>query len=98
MFPTSTREVPAAREGIGAGLLDWAGLRAKWGSAARWVRTDVWTTNAALHAYYLQQGFEFCGFSEAINHGPSAALFQKATDRISPPRRVLFRLSPPDGS
>lgn len=87
-----------AGQGIGAGLLDWAGLRAKWRLAARWVRIDVWTTNTALHAYYRQQGFEFCGFSEAINHRPSAALFQKATDRISPPKRVLFRLSSPDSS
>jgi GNAT superfamily N-acetyltransferase len=87
-----------AGQGIGAGLLDWAGLRAKSRFGARWVRIDVWTTNTALHAYYRQQGFEFCGFSEAINHRPSAALFQKATDRISPPKRVPFRLSPPDGS
>ena len=84
--------------GIGAGLLDWAGRRAKWRLAARWVRVDVWTTNTALHAYYLKQGFEFCGFSEAIDHYPSAALFQKATERIGPPGRVMFRLSPSDSS
>jgi hypothetical protein len=44
-----------------------------------------------------QQGFEFCGFSEAIDHYPSAALFQKATEHISAPERGLFRLSRPDG-
>jgi ribosomal protein S18 acetylase RimI-like enzyme len=86
-----------AGQAIGAGLLDWAGLRARWYFAARWVRIDVWTTNTALHAYYRQQGFKFCGFSEAINHRPSAALFQKATDQIRPPGRVMFRIRPDNG-
>jgi GNAT superfamily N-acetyltransferase len=85
-----------AGQGLGAALMDWAGLSARRQFAARWVRADVWTTNTALHAYYRQQGFEFCGFSEAIDHYPSAALFQKATEHISPPERVLFQLSPPD--
>jgi ribosomal protein S18 acetylase RimI-like enzyme len=70
--------------GLGAALLDWAGLRAMRRYGARWVRVDVWTTNKALHAYYGRLGFESCGMSEDVDHYPSAALFQKATDRIRP--------------
>jgi len=84
-----------AGRALGAALLDWAGLRARRRYAARWVRVDVWTTNAALHAYYRRQGFEFCGLGEAYAHYPSAALFQKATDVIRPARMALFRLQPP---
>jgi GNAT superfamily N-acetyltransferase len=84
-----------ANQGIGASLLDWTGLRARRRFGARWVRVDVWTTNTALHEYYRAQGFDFCGFSDAINHYPSAALFQKATEQIRLPQRVLFRLSTP---
>jgi GNAT superfamily N-acetyltransferase len=85
-----------AGQGIGAALLDWAGASARLSYEALWIRVDVWTTNRALHAYYRRQGFEFYGFSEAINHYPSAALFQKATEQISPPGRALFLLSPSD--
>ncbi len=79
-----------AGQGLGAGLLDWAGISARRRFAARWVRVDVWTTNSALHAYYRRQGFKFCGFSETIDHYPSAALFQKATEQITPPEDILF--------
>jgi GNAT superfamily N-acetyltransferase len=78
--------------GLGAALLDWAGLRAMRRYGAHWVRVDVWTTNKTLHGYYERQGFEFCGFSEEIDHYPSAALFQKATNHIEPAGRALFQL------
>jgi len=81
-----------AGRGLGAGLLDWAGISGRRRFAARWVRVDVWTTNTALHAYYRRQGFEFCGFSETVNHYPSAALFQKATEGITPPEDILFHV------
>jgi ribosomal protein S18 acetylase RimI-like enzyme len=84
-----------AGQGLGAALLDWAGLRAMWRDGARWVRADVWTTNQALHAYYERLGFEFCGFRAAIDDYPSAALFQKATDRIHPTERTWFWSIPP---
>ena len=62
---------------------------------AQWVRVDVWTTNKALHAYYQDRGFEFYGLSEEVNDDyPSAALFQKPTELISPPGHALFRLAP----
>jgi GNAT superfamily N-acetyltransferase len=74
-----------AGQGLGAALLDWAGARARRKHRARWVRIDVWTTNKALHAYYLRQGFEFWGYCDAVGYYPSAALFQKATDPIRQP-------------
>jgi len=84
-------------QGLGAALLDWAGLRARQRYGAHWVRIDVWTTNEALHAYYTRQGFESCGVSKEIDHYPSAALFQKATDRINPTGRTLFSPIQPVG-
>jgi GNAT superfamily N-acetyltransferase len=77
--------------GLGAQLLDWAGLRASRGNGARWIRVDVWTTNTGLHDYYRRQGFEFCGFCDTISEYPSRALFQKRTDQVTPPAVPLFR-------
>jgi GNAT superfamily N-acetyltransferase len=76
--------------GLGAQLLDWAGLRASREYGARWVRVDVWTTNTKLHDYYRDLGFESCGFCEPIADYPSAALFQKPIDEIKPPEDPLF--------
>jgi ribosomal protein S18 acetylase RimI-like enzyme len=81
-------------QALGAGLLDWAGFRALRCYGARWVRVDVWTTNVALHAYYQRQGFEFYGFCEAVAEYPSAALFQKPTDRIKPTDSTKFQVAP----
>jgi len=80
-----------AGHGLGAQLLDWAGLRASREYGARWVRADVWTTNTKLHDYYRDQRFEFCGFCEWIADYPSAALFQKPVDEIKPLEDPLFR-------
>jgi GNAT superfamily N-acetyltransferase len=80
--------------GLGAQLLDWAGLRASHGYGARWIRVDVWTTNTALHDYYRRQGFAFCGFCNSIRDYPSRALFQKRIDQIVPPGTALFREDP----
>jgi|SRR5215831_692665 len=82
-----------AGQGLGAQLLDWAGLQAVRAYGARWVRVDLWTTNTELHAYYRRQGFMFCGFCEDIGY-PSAALFQKPTDQIKPFDAPLFREAP----
>ena len=83
-----------AGRALGARLLDWAGFRALQRYGARWVRVDVWTTNVALHAYYQRQGFEFYGFCEAVAEYPSAALFQKPTDRIKPTDAAMFQVAP----
>lgn len=79
-----SRDRKYAGHGLGAQLLDWAGLRASREHGARWVRVDIWTTNTKLHKYYRDQGFAFCGFCEWIADYPSAALFQKPVDEIKP--------------
>lgn len=106
VWPKETRHEPAvyvcrlvvsrthAGEGLGSAFLDWAGLRGRQRYGARWIRVDVWTTNHALHAYYRRQGFEFWGLSEEVPDYPSAALFQKPTERIHPPGHSLFQLTP----
>jgi GNAT superfamily N-acetyltransferase len=82
---------------LGAMLLDLAGISAQQAVGARWIRVDVWTTNRALHAYYMQRGFEFCGFCENADHYPAAALFQKSTDGIDPECQLRFGVArPPD--
>lgn len=43
-------------EGLGAEMLDWAAGRA-YEAGLTWLRLDAWTTNTALHRYYLAQGF-----------------------------------------
>src|ERR1019366_8924615 len=62
--------------GLGAELIDWAGLRARREYGARWIRIDVWTSNKALHDYYRKRGFMSCG-SCADPAYPSGVLFQK---------------------
>jgi ribosomal protein S18 acetylase RimI-like enzyme len=82
-----------AGQGIGAALIDWAGARAvdSWG--ANWVRVDVWTTNAALHQYYKDQGFEHMRTLEFADpwQYPSAALFQKPAATLSREAAGWFR-------
>lgn len=80
-----------AGAGVGARLIDWAGLRARREHGACWVRVDVWTDNAALHEYYRLQEFAFCGFCESIPDYPSAALFQKPTHVITASEGPFFR-------
>lgn len=61
--------------GLGGRLLDWAGSRAA-AEGAKWLRLDAWTSNTALHAYYLRQGFEHV--RTVVRHDyPSGALFQR---------------------
>jgi GNAT superfamily N-acetyltransferase len=74
--------------GLGSQLIDWAGLRARREYGAKWIRIDVWATNAALHDYYQSQGFEPCGRCPDPRY-PSGALFQKPVagiQAISSPR------------
>jgi GNAT superfamily N-acetyltransferase len=69
-------------QGIGNELFDWAG---KWAAAqygARWIRIDVWTTNALLHDYYEKRGFSFVRECDYVDY-PSAMLFQKPTAEIT---------------
>jgi GNAT superfamily N-acetyltransferase len=75
-----------AGQGIGAALIDWAGLRGLQEWQANWLRVDVWTTNTALHGYYKDQGFTHLRTVpfETEWEYPSAALFQKPTSQIEP--------------
>ncbi len=81
-------------QGMGAWLLDWAGVRARREHGALWLRLDVWTTNISLHRYYERLGFDFCGLCESVADYPSAALFQKSTDQIRQPNPMLLRETP----
>jgi GNAT superfamily N-acetyltransferase len=76
--------------GLGAALLDWAGLTARRDHGSRWIRVSAWTDNFRLHAYYRDQGFSPCGFHKDP-HYPSAARFQKATADIPHIETPLFR-------
>lgn len=40
-----------AGRGLGAELIDWAGLRGQRLYDAKWIRIDVWSSNTALHDY-----------------------------------------------
>jgi GNAT superfamily N-acetyltransferase len=70
-----------ANYGLGAQLIDWAGLRGRHDYGAKWIRIDVWTTNTALHNYYLNIGFTRCGTCADRDY-PSRALFQKPVSGI----------------
>lgn len=81
-----------AGRGIGAALIDWAGLREARRRDAHWIRVDVWTRNWALHDYYKGQGFTHlrtCQFEDDWDY-PSAALFQKPVTDIDRTSAELF--------
>lgn len=79
--------------GLGAELIDWAGLRGRRKNRARWTRIDVWTSNKGLHEYYTKRGFQSCGTC-ADQAYPSGALFQKPISAISQPSFPLFVEAP----
>jgi ribosomal protein S18 acetylase RimI-like enzyme len=72
-----------AGRGVGAALIDWAGLRGRaWDAQS--IRIDVWTTNNELQNYYKSQGFRHVRTHDLDKPWdyPSAALFQKPTTEI----------------
>jgi ribosomal protein S18 acetylase RimI-like enzyme len=83
--------------GIGAALIDWAGLLGMDRWQAKWIRVDVWTTNLALHRYYKGQGFEHLRTLQFENYWdyPSAALFQKSTADVDTDAAARFEM--PEG-
>jgi GNAT superfamily N-acetyltransferase len=70
-----------AGRGLGAQLIDWAGMRCYRLYGATWIRIDVWTDNIALHQYYKMGLFEACGYCADPSY-PSGALFQKSLSAI----------------
>jgi GNAT superfamily N-acetyltransferase len=82
-----------AGRGIGAALIDWAGLRGLHGWDANWIRIDVWTRNWSLHDYYKGQGFRHLRthpFDDEWEY-PSAALFQRPTADIDTAAAAWFK-------
>jgi Acetyltransferase (GNAT) family len=69
--------------GLGAELINWAGIRGRNSYGAKWIRIDVWNTNLELHKYYMGTGFERCGTYVHPRY-PSGALFQKPVALIEP--------------
>jgi len=66
----------ASGKNVGGRLLEWAESLAK-ASGKEWLRLDAWSTNAPLHAYYIQQGFSPVRVLN-LNHRGSGALFQRS--------------------
>jgi hypothetical protein len=75
--------------GLGAQLINWAGLRGCRDYGAKWIRIDVWTSNRALHGYYKKRGFEPCGYCADPAY-PSGALFQKRVTELTKLDTRLF--------
>jgi len=75
--------------GLGAELIDWAGLRGHRDYGAEWIRIDVWSSNLALHEYYTKRRFQSCGEC-ADRKYPSGMLFQKSVLDIAEPESPLF--------
>jgi hypothetical protein len=75
--------------GLGSEIIDWAGLRGRRKNRARWIRIDVWSTNAGLHDYYMNKGFEPCGQCADPDY-PSGALFEKPATGIVVPKFPQF--------
>jgi GNAT superfamily N-acetyltransferase len=82
-----------AGAGLGAQLIDWAGLRGQRLYGAKWIRIDVWSTNRGLHEYYMKRGFVPCGYCADPSY-PSGALFQKPVSAIISPAVSPFTQSP----
>ncbi len=84
---------PHAGRGVGAALINWAGLRGIRLWKAEWIRVDVWTTNQELQAYYKAQKFAHVrtyDFDDPWEY-PSAALFQKRAAEIHTADAKLFQ-------
>jgi GNAT superfamily N-acetyltransferase len=79
--------------GLGKQLIDWAGSRARREYGAKWTRIDVWSTNRALHAYYLGLGFKPCGTCADPGY-PSGALFERPIPKDTVTARLWFTYPP----
>jgi ribosomal protein S18 acetylase RimI-like enzyme len=82
-----------AGRGVGAALINWAGLRGARNWNAECIRVDVWTTNQGLQDYYKAQKFEHVrtyDFDDPWEY-PSAALFQKPAADIDEADAKLFQ-------
>ncbi len=67
---------------LGSTMLDWASREAE-RIGKRWLRVDVWKTNADLGRYYEAQGFEKVRTVD-LPHRRSGALYQRRAGAESP--------------
>jgi hypothetical protein len=74
---------------IGASIIDWAGRRGLEQRNAKSIRIDVWTTNTALHCYYLNRGFQDCGMVSDTSY-PAGKRFERSTLFESRLKRHVF--------
>ncbi len=73
---------------IGSAMLDWA-ARQTVDAGKKWLRLDAWANNTALHAYYLNRGFQPVRILH-FGHRGSGALFQRpATTQLGTGPRLL---------
>lgn len=72
---------------IGNALLEHAAMIAAQ-TNRDWVRLDAWTSNGALHDYYIRAGFRQARVAGPEATGPSGALFERATASWVSTRRV----------
>jgi GNAT superfamily N-acetyltransferase len=79
-----------AGPGLGAALMDWAATIAKREHRAELIRTDVWTTNLALQAYYEGLGFTRRLGAEGLVDYPSQALFERQAGQPGSDFKKLF--------
>jgi GNAT superfamily N-acetyltransferase len=84
-----------AGQGLGAALLNWAGGKGQRDHGAVWIRVNCWTSNTALHGYYVTQGFTECGFSD--DGSPSRARFERAARQAGDDISSLFVERPDSG-
>ena len=84
-----------AGQGLGASLIDWAGLHGVRQWRADWIRIDVWTTNTGLHNYYKRHGFEYVRTRELQHEWdyPSAVLFQEPAAAIDTSAAARFEMA-----
>jgi GNAT superfamily N-acetyltransferase len=68
----------ASGQDVGGQMIAWALDRTR-ALGRTWLRLDAWRTNASLHAYYLQHGFELVRTVD-VTHRGSGTLFQRRAD------------------
>ncbi|HEY2280145.1 MAG TPA: GNAT family N-acetyltransferase [Streptosporangiaceae bacterium] len=79
---------------IGSRMLDWAGRHGADRYGAQWIRIDVWTTNTALHEYYVKRDFEDAGLVPDQSY-PSQKLFQRPARYESGTAITIYEVDTP---
>ena len=72
---------------LGSAILDWACGRARI-AGKHWIRLDAWSTNQALHEYYLARGFQLVRQVEGPNVVSGVLLERSATTALGRGPRI----------